>query len=79
MKMNFKVRFQIFYCSVINYIIILYLLLIKYDLSEAEKRLRQLEDERRKLDQELTAARRNMLLSECSKQSLEAQLKVNAE
>lgn len=44
--------------------------------AEAEKRLQHLEEERRRLDQELSAARRNMLLSECSKQSLEAQLKV---
>jgi len=40
----------------------------------AEKRLKMLEEERAKLDQELTAARRNMLLSECSKKALEAQL-----
>jgi hypothetical protein len=44
---------------------------------EAEERLRQLEEERLQLDRELNSARDKILVSEKSKEVLEAQLRVS--
>lgn len=44
---------------------------------EAEERLRQLEEERLQLDRELNSARDKILISEKSKELLEAQLRVS--